>query len=661
MNDWVKVSEGVGRKLILSIGIILFFTVLSVYVSTIAIKKIEVSQENLSNNSIPALSEVGHLSRVAVNIIQQSQSMSMETSIDILNQQMDDTFLLIESLLGYLIEIEGYGLSDELVDELEEILEELRKNVIEMYSLVSEKIENENNLKKEIEIMRNSIETIEGKVSLMKINADYKFLEKINEFELHDSESISAYLQNELSGIELISSVIMRVGELRKDLNAINQSATSESVLLIQHAFNHSLRKIVRSIVQSKDIEFDRDVKSNIATLIEYGQDSPDVFDERKNIISISGRLGMISQENIIYTQKLNTAVISLANEVRFNAESASIKLHDTIVTNRSLLYVIAFIALITSFLVSWGFIYKRIVVKLAELSLVTKKLSNNNFDFEIDIQGNDELSDIAVALESLREHSIKRISMNETLQKKSLKLKQSNEDLSQFAYIASHDLQEPLRMVGSYVQLLERKYENQFDDDAKTYINFAVDGCVRMKNLIEGLLEYSRVESSNEEFSEIDCNVIMEEIIQDLSVSIRESNADIIIDQLPKVYAVPSQLKMVFSNFINNALKYCEDENPRVEIRAAIVNDKIRFSISDNGIGIKPQYQKKIFIIFKRLHSRAEYSGTGIGLSICKKIIERHGGEVSLESAYGVGTTFFFTLPDRNSSSNVNEYKLVV
>ncbi|MFK8027330.1 MAG: ATP-binding protein [Gammaproteobacteria bacterium] len=661
MNDWVKVSEGVGRKLILSIGIILFFTVLSVYVSTIAIKKIEESQENLSNNSIPALSEVGHLSRVAVNIIQQSQSMSMATSIDILNQQMDDTFLLIESLLGYLIEIESYGLSDELVSEMEEMLEELRKNVIEMYSLVSEKIENEIIIKNEIEIMRNSIETIEGKVSLMKINADYKFLEKINEFELYNSESISAYLKNELSDIDLISSVIMRAGELRKDLNAINQSATNESVLLIQHAFNHSLRKIVRSIVQNKDIEFDQDVKSNIATLIEYGQDSPDVFDERKNIISISGRLDMISQENIIYTQKLNTAVISLANEVRFNAESASIKLHDTIVTSRSLLYVITFIALITSFLVSWGFIYKRIVVKLAELSLVTKKLSNNNFDFEIDVQGNDELSDIAVALESLREHSIKRISMNEALQKKSLKLKQSNEDLSQFAYIASHDLQEPLRMVGSYVQLLERKYENQFDDDAKTYINFAVDGCVRMKNLIEGLLEYSRVESSNEEFSEIDCNIIMEEIIQDLSVSIRESNADIIIDQLPNVYAVPSQLKMVFSNFINNALKYCEDENPRVEIRAAIVNDKIRFSISDNGIGIKPQYQKKIFIIFKRLHSRAEYSGTGIGLSICKKIIERHGGEVSLESAYGVGTTFFFTLPDRHSSSNVDEYKLAV
>lgn len=659
MNDWIKVPKGIGRKLILSIGVILFFTVLSVYVSTIAINKIEVSQVTLSNNSIPALSEVGHLSRVAVNIIQQSQTMSIASSLEGLNKQMEDTSLLFESLLAYLDEIKSYGLSDELAVELEAILEKLRKNVVELYELVSEKLVYEKKLAYEISIMKVSIETIEDKAALMKINADSNLLDKLNEFESSSLNYSNSQYQEELYNLELISSVIIRSGELRKDLNAIDNSVNSDAVFLIQQAFNHSLRKIVRTIVQSKNIVFGQDIKNNIAKLIEFGQDSPDIFDYRKNIISIVDRLEMITQENIVYTQKLNTAVLSLANEVRFEAESSSVDLHNTIVTSRNTLYVITILALIVSLLISWGFIYKRIVVKLSELSSVTKKLSNNDFEFDMDINGKDELSDIAIALESLREHSIKRISMNKALHNNSLKLKQSNEDLSQFAYIASHDLQEPLRMVGSYVQLLQSKYGNQLDKDAITYIDFAVDGCVRMRNLIEGLLEYSRLDSSDEEFKEVDCNSLLEEVIQDLSVSINESSADIIYDSLPKVYAVPSQLKMVFSNFINNAIKYCENTIPRVEIKAMLVNDKMRFSITDNGIGIKPQYQKKIFIIFKRLHSRAEYSGTGIGLSICKKIIERHGGEVSLESAYGVGTTFFFTLPNHSHASVNNEFRL--
>lgn len=659
MNDLIKVPKGIGRKLILSIGVILFFTVLSVYVSTIAINKIEVSQVTLSNNSIPALSEVGHLSRVAVNIIQQSQTMSIASSLEGLNKQMEDTSLLFESLLAYLDEIKSYGLSDELAVELEAILEKLRKNVVELYELVSEKLVYEKKLAYEISIMKVSIETIEDKAALMKINADSNLLDKLNEFESSSLNYSNSQYQEELYNLELISSVIIRSGELRKDLNAIDNSVNSDAVFLIQQAFNHSLRKIVRTIVQSKNIVFGQDIKNNIAKLIEFGQDSPDIFDYRKNIISIVDRLEMITQENIVYTQKLNTAVLSLANEVRFEAESSSVDLHNTIVTSRNTLYVITILALIVSLLISWGFIYKRIVVKLSELSSVTKKLSNNDFEFDMDINGKDELSDIAIALESLREHSIKRISMNKALHNNSLKLQQSNEDLSQFAYIASHDLQEPLRMVGSYVQLLQSKYGNQLDKDAITYIDFAVDGCVRMRNLIEGLLEYSRVDSSDEEFKEVDCNSLLEEVIQDLSVSINESSADIIYDSLPKVYAVPSQLKMVFSNFINNAIKYCENTIPRVEIKAMLVNDKMRFSITDNGIGIKPQYQKKIFIIFKRLHSRAEYSGTGIGLSICKKIIERHGGEVSLESAYGVGTTFFFTLPNHSHASVNNEFRL--
>lgn len=647
MNYWAKMSTGVGRMLILSIGTVLFLTMLSVYVSTIAISKIDLVQKNLTTQSIPALVDVGHLSTVAINIIKQSQLMSSATSIENLDRRMKQTSLFSKDLLDDLKKVKSYHLTSEIIIEIENILELLNENIVELYKLKSNKLNHEDRLTKETALMHVAIETIEDKASLMKINANHEFLQRINNLDLYESNIVRELFQEEINNIELVSDVIMRSGELRKDLNAINNSVDDESVLFIQQEFNHSLRKIVRTIVQGKNVNFHQDIQDNIATLIEYGQDSPDIFDARQIIISTIKRLEMIAEENIINTQQLNKAVSTLANQVKDNAEFSSNNLRNTIATSRNTLYVILLVALIVSLVISWKFIYKRIVVKLAELSLITKKLSNNDFLFEINTEGDDELSDIATALESLREHSLKRIYLNKALEENSLKLKQSNEDLSQFAYIASHDLQEPLRMVSSYVQLLKSRHKGKLDADSDTFIDFAVDGCIRMKKLIEGLLEYSRIESNNEELQDIDCNLLLQDVIHDLSVHIQERNAEIIIGELPNIYAVPSQVRIIFSNLISNALKYCESDIPRVEVQSTIVGDKIQFSIKDNGIGIKPRYQEKIFVIFKRLHSRAEYSGTGIGLSICKKIIERHGGNITLDSEFGVGTTFFFTIPN--------------
>ncbi|MFK7794003.1 MAG: ATP-binding protein [Gammaproteobacteria bacterium] len=646
MNYWKKVSAGVGRVLILSIGTVLFLTMLSVYVATIAINKIDMVQENLSNQSIPALVDVSNLSSLAIDIIKQSQLMNAASSVDEINSRMNKASLSSKNLLDNLKKVKTYGLENELTIEIEAILNLLNKNIIELYELKSNKLNEEEGLAKKINLMRKAIETIEDKASLMKINTDHEFLQRINNMRTHELNIVRGFFHEEINNIELISDVIMRSGELRKDLNAINNALDKESVLFIQQEFNHSLRKIIRIIVQSKKVNFHQDIRNNIATLIKYGQDSPDIFDVKKLIISTSQRLEMIAQENIVHTQQFNTAIFLLASQVKSNAETASDILHNTIIKSQNLLYLILFIALVVSLIITWKFIYKGIVVKLSDLSLITKKLGNNDFLFEINTKGDDELSDIAAALESLREHSLKRIYLNKALEENSLKLKQSNEDLSQFAYIASHDLQEPLRMVGSYVQLIKERYKGKLDDASDTYIDFAVDGCLRMKLLIEGLLEYSRVESSNEEKQDIDCNLLLQEVIHDLSVHIKERNAEIIIRKLPNIYAVPSQMRMIFSNMVNNALKYCEKDVPRVEIQSTSLDGMVKFSIKDNGIGIKPRYQEKIFVIFKRLHSRAEYSGTGIGLSICKKIIERHGGTISLDSEFGRGTTFFFTLP---------------
>jgi PAS domain S-box-containing protein len=231
-------------------------------------------------------------------------------------------------------------------------------------------------------------------------------------------------------------------------------------------------------------------------------------------------------------------------------------------------------------------------------------------------------------------------------LQNQKQDLARSNAELQQFAYVASHDLQEPLRMIVSYLELLERRYKGQLDEKADKFIAFAVDGATRMQTLINDLLSYSRVGTRGQNLETVDCAIIVQSVLTNLQVAIAQSNAVITYDPLPKVNADPSQLTQLFQNLISNAIKFRREEPPRIHIAVKCTDDKWLFSVQDNGIGIEPQYLDRIFIIFQRLHSRTEYPGTGIGLAVCKKIVERHGGTLWIESQPGQGSTFHFTLP---------------
>lgn len=233
-----------------------------------------------------------------------------------------------------------------------------------------------------------------------------------------------------------------------------------------------------------------------------------------------------------------------------------------------------------------------------------------------------------------------------ELLKLKLEELARSNAELEQFAYVSSHDLQEPLRMIASYLQLLQRKYQGKLDDKADKYIYFAVDGASRMQNLINDLLEFSRVTTKAREFEPTDCKFVLDQVLFDLDVSIKENKASIFYGSLPVVMADPIQFNQVFQNLISNAIRFRSEKDPEIEISAEKKADQWLFSVKDNGIGIDPKFSDRIFEVFKRLHKREEYPGTGIGLSICKKIIERHGGQIWLESEPGKGSTFYFTLP---------------
>jgi len=231
--------------------------------------------------------------------------------------------------------------------------------------------------------------------------------------------------------------------------------------------------------------------------------------------------------------------------------------------------------------------------------------------------------------------------------------LLRSNENLEQFAYVASHDLQEPLRTMASYSELLERRYNDKLDTDANDFIGYIVDGAKRMQRLIHDLLAYSRVGRTDMPIGEINSNAILERVINSLMPATEESKAVITLDELPTLVGSENNFIQLFQNLIGNALKFHGPEPPRVHVSAEKQHGDWVFSVRDNGIGIEPQYKDRIFLIFQRLHAKNEYPGTGMGLSICKKIVEIHGGRIWVESEYGKGSTFYFTVPIKGEVKN--------
>jgi PAS domain S-box-containing protein len=256
----------------------------------------------------------------------------------------------------------------------------------------------------------------------------------------------------------------------------------------------------------------------------------------------------------------------------------------------------------------------------------------------------------LVVMLEDISERKHAEAQLQRTLGD----LEHSNRELEQFAYVASHDLQEPLRMVSSYTQLLADRYEAQLDERAQKYIRYAVDGAHRMHALINDLLAYSRAGAADKPLEPTDTRAALGEAMRNLAAAISENQAVITHDDLPTVLAHPPQLVLVFQNLIANAIKFRGTDVPHIHVSAQDRQQEWLFSVRDNGIGIELQHADRVFVIFQRLHTREEYPGTGIGLAVCQRIVERLGGRIWFESMPGTGTTFLFTIPKQPTTSTM-------
>jgi light-regulated signal transduction histidine kinase (bacteriophytochrome) len=279
----------------------------------------------------------------------------------------------------------------------------------------------------------------------------------------------------------------------------------------------------------------------------------------------------------------------------------------------------------------------------LTRLAADARRVADGDFGHEVDPSGPREVHTLAVDMNRMRQRILKELS---EVQDRALDLERSNAELEQFAYVASHDLQEPLRKVASFCQLLQRRYIGQLDARADQYIEYAVDGARRMQALIDDLLRFSRVGRLEPEPALVECGKALSQARVNLQAEIRRSGAVIEAAELPVVRGQFTLLTSLFQNLLSNAIKFRSDRSPVIVISARQDDDYWLFSVADNGIGIEPEYAERVFILFQRLHDRATYPGTGIGLAMCRRIVERHGGRMWLDTTVQDGAKFCFTLP---------------
>ncbi|MCF6469708.1 HAMP domain-containing protein [Nonomuraea sp. MG754425] len=349
------------------------------------------------------------------------------------------------------------------------------------------------------------------------------------------------------------------------------------------------------------------------------------------------------------------TLAAGAAIVMTLNARAALLDPRTEVAAQLDLLIVIliALFALLLVLGVALGAVVHYALLKpVSRLTAQVRTVAAGDFDHRLHVDHPAELAELSSHIDSMR---ARIVSAWRTAADQAEELRRSNSELEQFAYVASHDLQEPLRKVASFTQMLEQRYGPQLDERARQYIHYAVDGAKRMQLLINDLLDFSRVGRVTGERSEVDSGAALDRALDNLSATIEEAGAVVTRDELPRVNGNETQLTQLFQNLVENAVKFRSEEPPRVHVGARRDGELWEFSCSDNGIGVEPKYADRIFLIFQRLHARDVYPGTGIGLALCRKIVEYHGGRLWLDGAPdsdpgddtdGRGATFRWTLP---------------
>ncbi|MEM9103587.1 MAG: ATP-binding protein, partial [Pseudomonadota bacterium] len=421
---------------------------------------------------------------------------------------------------------------------------------------------------------------------------------------------------------------------------------------------NLAIRNITHWLTNIDDSELKSDVAQQVAMLYEQSNLESGflelAFKNHANLLKINGLL----EKNTTFGQQTNQLLTDLIQVTtrNFNQEIADF---DDVLEQSKIVLIILVVIVIGLFLgCMYGYVLPKITRRLQQLTIDTQLISEGRYEIAINYSGDDEISLLAKSLDGFKSMLKEKQRVESEREKLIEKLMKSNEELERFAYICSHDLQEPLRMIRSFSTKLKERLKDKLEGDETTlrYFRFITEGAENAQNLIQDILDYARINNSTEAFSQVNTKNMVLSIKENMQFQLEAAQARLTFDSLPTVIANETQIYQLLSNLINNGLKYQKKERiPRVHIACEEKKHHWQFSVKDNGIGIERRHHEKIFQIFQRLNRKSLFSGTGIGLAICKKIMERHEGKIWVESDGFSGSVFYFTLP-KNHDMDENE-----
>lgn len=596
-----------------------------------------------------------------------------EREIEITNTTVPfflNTHKLSDSVLNYILSLEKMmnpqyeiPISDQMKTNL--VYENEIKQQLDQITQGNPNINLNKNIKSILDVFFKNKEKLKANITVNfpqaeeDFNVNKKKIEKVlNDIKMNIKKHyMYSVIHEEKFDHVALQKIEEKINHIRENILTVSLISGKKDAKYIKHLYLMKIREISRIIPDISHINLKREIASKIAFLLDQANNNNGVFYDIKRLEKIRH-----ANRKIIFDYKkkyseLNKLLTQLIENARYKMYNDMDNLNKQTNENINILYFVIIVSLLSSLSIIYFYVNPRIIFRLKKLSSNIQKIAYGNYQTEIDLSGNDEISDMSKSLDILKSGLIKKKKIEKERQELIESLIKSNDELERFAYVSSHDLQEPIRMMKSFSEILDNKYKDKLDERGLKYLNIIIDSAKRMQNIIGDLLDYSRLTHEVDHTEKVNLNNTLEYVLINLQEAIEQSQADITYDNLPVINTNSLRVTRVFQNLISNALKYQpENQKPVIHISCEEREKEWLFCVSDNGIGIKKEYIDQIFIIFKRLHNKNEYSGNGIGLGICNKIIENMGGKIWVESEYGKGSQFLFTIPRNIIPMNVEE-----
>ncbi|MGS2717112.1 sensor histidine kinase [Eionea flava] len=447
-------------------------------------------------------------------------------------------------------------------------------------------------------------------------------------------------------------------------MSRYHRGATLEEIKYFQSQYTIAIRRITQQVLQIKAISLKEPLAENTNHLLEQISASNGFFAKANALRTHLDETQALVRNNKKIEQEINLLLANLLAQVSKNADTELTKFNTIIKYNINALLLAIFTTIALAWFIFYRYVTPKITHRLKRLSYDTHRISAGDYNIDIDVTGTDEIAQMAHALDGFKHALIAKEKAEKDREKLITQLVNSNEELERFAFVCSHDLQEPLRMIRSFSEKLTTHIGQHLKDDEKgtKYFRFITDGATRAQTLIADILTYSSIDSDAQSLEEVSTEGLIRVIKENMQILLEERQGEITFDPLPAIRGNKTQLFQLFQNLINNGIKYqTPDTIPTVHISVEDKQQYWQFSVKDNGIGIEERHLGKIFDVFQRLHRKNQFAGTGVGLSICKKVVERHGGKLWVTSQKGSGSTFYFTLLKILEEDNNNDQQLKI